>query len=241
MNNLISYRRTLLPALSLSVLTLTACRSSRHASKDDASTPTTTITQPSESAGSNDGGKAEDKEAKANKKDNKKDDKKDQEDSVSQLNIAAGSNLTAHVKIKVTQAGNNMSTSGTLRMRYGEVIQITLFDPILGIAEVGRMEIAPDNILVIDRINKRFVSTDYEEFKALKDNNVNFDAIQDIFWKEAQASDHLSYTIPASKPIKLDLQISGRDNSNKWNAHSSVSNKYTKTDVNKLFSSMMAQ
>ena len=64
---------------------------------------------------------------------------------------------------------------------------------------------------------------------------------QDIFWKEAQASDHLSYTIPASKPIKLDLQISGRDNSNKWNAHSSVSNKYTKTDVNKLFSSMMAQ
>ena len=126
-------------------------------------------------------------------------------------------------------------------MRYGEVIQITLFDPILGIAEVGRMEIAPDNILVIDRINKRYVSTDYEEFKALKDNNVNFDAIQDIFWKEAQASDHLSYTIPASKPIKLDLQISGRDNSNKWNAHSSVSNKYTKTDVNKLFSSMMAQ
>ena len=233
MNNLISYRRTLLPALILSVLTLTACRSSRHASKDDASTPTTTITQPSESAGSNDGGKAEDKEAKANKK--------DQEDSVSQLNIAAGSNLTAHVKIKVTQAGNNMSTSGTLRMRYGEVIQITLFDPILGIAEVGRMEIAPDNILVIDRINKRYVSTDYEEFKALKDNNVNFDAIQDIFWKEAQASDHLSYTIPASKPIKLDLQISGRDNSNKWNAHSSVSNKYTKTDVNKLFSSMMAQ
>ncbi len=227
----------LLPALILSVLTLTACRSSRHASKDETSTPTTTITQPAVSAGSNDEGKAEDKKAKANKKNAKK----DKEDSLSQLNIAAGTNLTAHVKIKVTQAGNNMSTSGTLRMRYGEVIQITLFDPLLGIAEIGRMEIAPDNILVIDRINKRYVSTDYEEFKALKDNNVNFDAIQDIFWKEAQASDRLSYTIPASKPIKLDLQISGRDNSSKWNAHSSVSNKYTKTDVNKLFSSMMAQ
>lgn len=227
----------LLPALILSVLTMTACRSSRHASKDETSTPTTTITQPAVSAGSNDEGKAEDKKAKANKKK----DKKDKEDSLSQLNIAAGTNLTAHVKIKVTQAGNNMSTSGTLRMRYGEVIQITLFDPLLGIAEIGRMEIAPDNILVIDRINKRYVSTDYEEFKALKDNNVNFDAIQDIFWKEAQASDRLSYTIPASKPIKLDLQISGRDNSSKWNAHSSVSNKYTKTDVNKLFSSMMAQ
>ena len=237
MNNHIFYRRMLLPALILSVLTLTACRSSRHASKDETSTPTTTITQPAVSAGSNDEGKAEDKKAKANKKNAKK----DKEDSLSQLNIAAGTNLTAHVKIKVTQAGNNMSTSGTLRMRYGEVIQITLFDPLLGIAEIGRMEIAPDNILVIDRINKRYVSTDYEEFKALKDNNVNFDAIQDIFWKEAQASDRLSYTIPASKPIKLDLQISGRDNSSKWNAHSSVSNKYTKTDVNKLFSSMMAQ
>ena len=47
--------------------------------------------------------------------------------------------------------------------------------------------------------------------------------------------------MPAAQNIKLDLQISGRDNSNKWNAHSSVSNKYTKTDVNKLFSSMMAQ
>lgn len=230
-----TFKSTYIQAIKLTLilvtLALTACRSSRHASKDDTTTvpPSTIVTQPDNTTSATD------------KTSNGKNDKTSKKDSGDKLSIAEGTNLTANVKIKVTQANKDMSTTGTLRMRYGEVIQITLSDPILGIAELGRMELSPNNILVIDRINKRYVSTDYEEFKALKTNNISFENIQEIFWKEAQSSDRLSYTIPASKPIKLDLQISGRSNSSKWTPHSTVSSRYTRTDVNKLFSSMMSQ
>ena len=233
-----TFKSTYIQAIKLTLilvtLALTACRSSRHASKDDTTTvpPSTIVTQPDNTTSATD---------KTSNGKNDKTSKKDSQDSGDKLSIAEGTNLTANVKIKVTQANKDMSTTGTLRMRYGEVIQITLSDPILGIAELGRMELSPNNILVIDRINKRYVSTDYEEFKALKTNNISFENIQEIFWKEAQSSDRLSYTIPASKPIKLDLQISGRSNSSKWTPHSTVSSRYTRTDVNKLFSSMMSQ
>ena len=233
-----TFKSTYIQAIKLTLilvtLALTACRSSHHASKDDTTTvpPSTIVTQPDNTTSATD---------KTSNGKNDKTSKKDSQDSGDKLSIAEGTNLTANVKIKVTQANKDMSTTGTLRMRYGEVIQITLSDPILGIAELGRMELSPNNILVIDRINKRYVSTDYEEFKALKTNNISFENIQEIFWKEAQSSDRLSYTIPASKPIKLDLQISGRSNSSKWTPHSTVSSRYTRTDVNKLFSSMMSQ
>ena len=241
-----TFKSTYIQAIKLTLilvtLALTACRSSRHASKDDTTTvpPSTIVTQPDNTTSATDKTSSGKNDKRSNGK-NDKTSKKDSQDSGDKLSIAEGTNLTANVKIKVTQANKDMSTTGTLRMRYGEVIQITLSDPILGIAELGRMELSPNNILVIDRINKRYVSTDYEEFKALKTNNISFENIQEIFWKEAQSSDRLSYTIPASKPIKLDLQISGRSNSSKWTPHSTVSSRYTRTDVNKLFSSMMSQ
>ena len=204
----------------LVILALTSCRSSKKAANEKPATPDNgTITTPNDN----------DNATGSQKKDNKKD------------NIATGTNFTARVKIFITQDKKNVSTTGTLRMRYNDVIQITLTDPIIGIAEVGRMEISPDNILIIDRINKRYVNTTYEEFGALKDNDITFEAIQALFWEEAQKSDKLSYTIPAKKTIKLDLRLSNKDHNANWTAHSSVSSRYTKTDVNELFRSMLQQ
>lgn len=208
----------------LVIFALASCRSSKKAANETPATPGIgTIITP------NDNDNATGSQKKDNKKDNKKDD------------IATGTNFTARVKISITQDKKNVSTTGTLRMRYNDVIQITLTDPIIGIAEVGRMEISPDNILIIDRINKRYVNTTYEEFGALKDNDITFEAIQSLFWEEAQKSDKLSYTIPAKKTIKLDLRLSNKDHNANWTAHSSVSSRYTKTDVNELFRSMLQQ
>ena len=198
------------------VVLLASCRSSKKmASGTTAPTqPTTTVTTPDTPKGEMD-----EKRAK----------------------IMPGTNFTSKVKVTLTQDGKSMGTTGTLRMRYDDVIQITLVDPLLGIAEIGRMELSPDRMLVIDRINKRYVDTTYEDFKAMKDNNISFTIIQDLFWKEAQTADAVSYTIPAKTPIKLDLKLSDKGNSANWNAHSTVSDKYERTDVNRLFSSFANQ
>ena len=77
-----------------------------------------------------------------------------------------------------------ISTSGTLRMKKNDVVQISLVDPIIGIAEVGRMEFTKDKMLVIDRVNRRYVSVAYNNIGFLKNAKVDFYALQALFWNE---------------------------------------------------------
>ena len=193
----------------LLVLTLASCHSSKKAMKDksDKTKPTTTITTPTTST--------------------KKPDR--QEPDLNKMKVAVGTNFTSKVRVTITQEGKDVTTSGNLRMRYGDVIQLTLVDPLLGIAEIGRLELSPDKVLIIDRVNKRYVDTNYEEFSALKSRNIDFNTIQDKF----------AYTITAKKDIKLDLRHSNKGSNANWDAHTAVSGKYTKTDANKLFGSII--
>ena len=203
----------------LLVLTLASCHSSKKAMKDknDKTKPTTTITTPTTST--------------------KKPDR--QEPDLNKMKVAVGTNFTSKVRVTITQEGKDVTTSGNLRMRYGDVIQLTLVDPLLGIAEIGRLELSPDKVLIIDRVNKRYVDTNYEEFSALKSRNIDFNTIQEFFWQEAKKGDKFAYTIPAKKDIKLDLRLSDKGSNTNWDAHTAVSGKYTKTDANKLFGSII--
>lgn len=203
----------------LLVLTLASCHSSKKAMKDksDKTKPTTTITTPTTST--------------------KKPDR--QEPDLNKMKVAVGTNFTSKVRVTITQEGKDVTTSGNLRMRYGDVIQLTLVDPLLGIAEIGRLELSPDKVLIIDRVNKRYVDTNYEEFSALKSRNIDFSTIQEFFWQEAKKGDKFAYTIPAKKDIKLDLRLSNKGSNANWDAHTAVSGKYTKTDANKLFGSII--
>ena len=215
-------------------LMLASCHSSKKAAKDDVdkTKPTATVVTPSTSSTTSTKNTPSKTVAPTDTVSARKDVK---------VKIADGTNFTSKVRVNIIQDGKNISTTGTLRMRYGDVIQLTLVDPVLGIAELGRMELSPDKMLIIDRVNKRYVDTPYSEFNALKSKNIDFATIQDFFWQEAQNSDELSYTIPAKTSIKLDLKLSGKGNASNWTAHTTVSDKYTKTDANKLFSKMVGQ
>ena len=203
----------------LLVLTLASCHSSKKVMKDknDKTKPTTTIPTPTTST--------------------KKPDRQDPD--LNKMKVAVGTNFTSKVRVTITQEGKDVTTSGNLRMRYGDVIQLTLVDPLLGIAEIGRLELSPDKVLIIDRVNKRYVDTNYEEFSALKSRNIDFNTIQEFFWQEAKKGDKFAYTIPAKKDIKLDLRLSDKGSNANWDAHTAVSGKYTKTDANKLFGSII--
>ena len=157
------------------------------------------------------------------------------------MKIAAGTNFTSKVKVTITQDGKDINTNGNLRMRYGDVIQLTLVDPVLGIAEIGRIELSPNKVLIIDRVNKRYVDTTYEDFSALKSRDIDFNTIQEFFWQESKKGDTFAYTIPAKKDIKLDLKLSNKGSNANWEAHTTVSDRYTKTDANKLFDIMIGK
>lgn len=75
--------------------------------------------------------------------------------------------LTAKMSMAVDLNGKGATKiSGTIRMKRDEVIQLSLTAPFIGI-EVARAEISPDGILVMDRLNKRYVQVSFAELKGL--------------------------------------------------------------------------
>ena len=91
--------------------------------------------------------------------------------------------LTAKMTVNLNLNGKGTGkVSGTLRIKRGEVIQISLA-PFLGI-EVGRAEISPDGMLVIDRVNKRYVQVSFDELRKLTNVDLDFHVLEALFLNE---------------------------------------------------------
>ncbi len=214
--------------LLLACAVVAGCRSSKKAAKDDGLTAPesdiTTIQAPNGQLETTENGK----------KDKKEDKKKD---SYKPKNTI----FTAKVKAKVTAGGESISTSGSLKMRWDDVIQLSLVDPIFGITEVGRLEFSADNVLVIDRINKQYCQETYEKITSLTKQPISFETVQTLVWQQAEVgvSDNVTFTIPAKKKITVDLRLTNKGNSSNWEAHTTVSTKYKKVDAETLFKALM--
>ena len=91
--------------------------------------------------------------------------------------------LTAKIFLSLDWEGKGETkVSGTLRIKKGEVVQLSIA-PLLGI-EVARAEISPNGILVIDRMNKRYVEVSFAEVKALAKADLDFHTLQALFLNE---------------------------------------------------------
>lgn len=89
--------------------------------------------------------------------------------------------ITAKVKVEIEGMGKNLSVNGQLRMKRDDVVQLSL--TFLGM-EVGRMEFTPQDVLVVDRINKQYVRAAYSDVSFLKTAGLDFYALQSAFWNE---------------------------------------------------------
>lgn len=85
-------------------------------------------------------------------------------------------------RLKLTMPTNKgeFSLNGYLKMQRNELIQISLLVPILR-SEAVRVEISPEKILVIDRMNKRYADVPVEELYALFGTGMDFSSLQSLF------------------------------------------------------------
>lgn len=97
-------------------------------------------------------------------------------------NASPSKTLTAKLKLNLSGQGKSVSLSGTLRMKRGDVIQLSASFPIVG--EVGRMEFTRDEVLIVDRINTRYVRVPYEKVDFLQQAHLDFNALESVFWNE---------------------------------------------------------
>lgn len=94
---------------------------------------------------------------------------------------AAGTCLSARVKVQLSGLGKDVSASGQLRMKRDDVVQLSV--TFLGM-EVGRLEFTPAEVLVVDRMNKQYVRTSYADIRFLRQAGLDFYALQSLFWNE---------------------------------------------------------
>ena len=91
--------------------------------------------------------------------------------------------VTAKMSVSLKLNGKNTGkVNGTLRIKRGEVIQMS-FTPFLGI-EVGRAEISPEGLLVIDRMNKRYVQVGFDELKRRTSVDLSYPILEALFLNE---------------------------------------------------------
>lgn len=98
-------------------------------------------------------------------------------------NRLSASALTARLNVNLQYGGRSVSCGGQLRMKRGEVIQISLTLPLIG-TEVGRLECTPSGVLLVDRMNKQYVRASYGQMEFLAQAGLDFFTLQSLFWNE---------------------------------------------------------
>lgn len=124
------------------------------------------------------------------------------------VNAGGWDALTAKMSLAVDLEGKGATkVGGTLRIKKDEVIQMSIA-PFLGI-EVARAEISPDGILVIDRMNKRYVEVSFAEVKALAHADLDFHTLQALFLNELFLPGKGDLTVRDASSFKVGQEAEG--------------------------------
>ena len=115
--------------------------------------------------------------------------------------------LTAKMALSVDLGKGTTKVNGTLRIKKGEVIQMSIA-PFLGI-EVARAEISSDGILVIDRMNKRYVEVSFAEVEALAKADLDFHTLQALFLNELFLPGKGDLTARDASSFKVEPEAEG--------------------------------
>jgi len=82
--------------------------------------------------------------------------------------------------IQTKKQNNTTSANAQLRIIKDQIIQLSVRIPLLG-TEVARISIMPDQIIIIDRINKRYVSEPIQKLKEITAFDFDFYSLQALF------------------------------------------------------------
>ena len=96
-----------------------------------------------------------------------------------------------------------------MKMKTHERVQVSLLMPILR-TEVARIEITPDEVLLVDRMNRRFVRATKEELKGMLPKNAEFSRLEKILMDASLPGGKTELTgkdvgIPSLEKVKVQL------------------------------------
>lgn len=115
--------------------------------------------------------------------------------------------LSAKMRLTANINGKKMSVNANLKIQKDKLIRISIA-PILGI-EVARIEIAPEQALVLDRINQRYLRIPLSDLTARVNHELNFHALQALFCHNLFLSGVQEVTLSELNEFLVDPQPDG--------------------------------
>jgi len=97
-------------------------------------------------------------------------------------NRVAEPSISAKINLNINAGTKSARVGGSLKMKRNDVIQISLVA--LGLMEVGRLELTPDYMMVVDRMNHQYVKSRYADVDFLSSAGIDFYTFQSLFWDE---------------------------------------------------------
>ena len=117
--------------------------------------------------------------------------------------------LSSKLQLTVPNKNGSMTVSGSMKMKSGERIQLSVLMPVFR-SEVMRMEVTPDEVLLIDRMNKRYVRATRDELKGILPENADFVRLEKLLFKASLPGEKKELTgrelgIPSLEKAKVRL------------------------------------
>ena len=100
--------------------------------------------------------------------------------------------VTSKVKFSVEVGAQKLTLTGNLKMKRDDCIRLQLMA--FGFVEAGRIELTPDYVLIMDRINKQYLKAPYVQVDFMRNNGLNFNTMQALFWNEISKPGSYSIT-----------------------------------------------
>ncbi|WP_071147416.1 DUF4292 domain-containing protein [Bacteroides ihuae] len=144
--------------------------------------------------------------------------------------------LSSKIQLTVPYKGDKVTMGGYMKMKSDERIQLSVQLPIIR-TEVARIEITPDEVLLLDRMNKRFVRAEKSELTPLLPKGSSFAKLEKLLFDAALPAGKSTFTgkeLGISSLNEARLQLYDFSASEIELAPTEVSAKYTQVELNDL-------
>lgn len=117
--------------------------------------------------------------------------------------------LSSKVQLTVPHKDATLTVNGTMKLLSGERMQISFLMPIIR-TEVARLEVTPDDILLVDRMGKRYVRATRKELKDVLPKKADFAHLEKLLYEASKPNGKKVLTgkevgIPSLEKGKIEL------------------------------------
>lgn len=117
--------------------------------------------------------------------------------------------LSSKVVLTVPSKDAVLTVNGTMKLKAGERMQLSLLMPILR-SEVARIDITPEEVILVDRMGKRYVQASRQELKGILPKKATFQHLEKLLYAASRPGGKNMLTgselgIPSLEKGKIEL------------------------------------